>query len=101
MEELTKHVPGTLGALSAVLLMRENWKRGLLMVAPAIAMAFYGAPWLSAKTDMPEGLAGYLLGLFGMAAAAKVLDTWEKFDLGGLLSRWLAKILGLPNGGSQ
>lgn len=37
-------------------------------------VSLYTAPWLATKTDMPEGLTGFLMGLFGMAICAK---GWE------------------------
>jgi hypothetical protein len=94
--EASKVVPGMLGAISAVVLMRENLIRGIAMVAPAAAMSWYGSDFLATKVGMPVGLAGYLLGMFGMAGAAKLLETWEKFDLGGILGSFVRKVLGLP-----
>jgi hypothetical protein len=94
--DAAKAVPGTLGAVSAVLLLRENWKRGLVMVIPSMSLAWYGGAYMASHVGMPESLSGYLLGMGGMAFIAKVMETWERFDLGGLLGKWLAKVLGLP-----
>jgi hypothetical protein len=36
--------------------------------------SFYATPWLAAKTGLPEGLSGFLIGLFGMAICSKAWD---------------------------
>lgn len=94
--EAHKAVPGVLGAISAVLMMRENWRRGVAMVLPSAALSWYGGAFLSEQVGMPEGLAGFLLGLAGMAFIVKVIETWDRFDLGSILGSALRKVLGLP-----
>lgn len=91
-----KAVPGVLGAISAVLMMRENWKRGMALVLPSSALSWYGGKFLADTVGMPEGLAGFLLGLAGMAFIVKVIETWERFDLGSILGSALRRLLGLP-----
>lgn len=95
--EVAKAVPGVLGSLSAVLLMRADWKTSAAIVLPGSALAYYGGAWVGGMVGMPDTLAGYLVGLGGMAFMAKVLETWKKFDLGDILGSWLRKLLGLPS----
>jgi hypothetical protein len=94
--EVAKAVPGVLGSISAVLLMRADWKTSAAIVLPGSALAYYGGAWVGNLVGMPETLAGYLVGLGGMAFMAKVIETWNKFDLGDILGSWVRKVLGLP-----
>jgi hypothetical protein len=94
--EVTKAVPGVLGSISAVLLMRAEWKTSAAIVLPGSALAYYGGAWVGNLVGMPETLAGYLVGLGGMAFMAKVIETWQKFDLGAILGDFIRKVLGLP-----
>jgi hypothetical protein len=94
--EVAKAVPGVLGSLSAVLLMRADWKTGAAIVLPGSALAYYGGTWVGNLVGMPDTLAGYLVGLGGMAFMAKVIETWQKFNLGRILNDTLRKWLGLP-----
>lgn len=94
--EVAKAIPGVLGSLTAVVLMRADWKKSAAIVLPGSALAYYGGAWVGALVGMPEGLAGYLVGVGGMAFMAKVIETWQKFDLGSILGDTLRKWLGLP-----
>lgn len=93
--------PGIIGAGAAVLFIKGPWPWRLGMVIPGAVLSYYGAAHLAGVVHMPEGLAGFLLGLFGMAAVAKVFDTWETLQLGSLVQRFLAKRLGLGDGGEK
>lgn len=95
---LARQAAGPLGALSAMLFMKGPWPQRLAMLVPGVALSFYGAAPLAAYLHMPEGLSGFLLGLFGMAAVGKVFDTWESLQLGELLRRRLASLLGVKEG---
>lgn len=94
--EVAKAVPGVLGSLSAVLLMRADWKTSAAIVLPGSALAYYGGAWVGNLVGMPDTLAGYLVGLGGMAFMAKVIETWQRLDLGAILGETLRKWLGLP-----
>jgi hypothetical protein len=87
--------PGVLGSGAAMLFIRGPWSQRLAMVIPGAALSYYAAAHLAQTVHMPEGLAGFLLGLFGMAMVAKVFETWESLQLGPLIQRFLAKRLGL------
>lgn len=94
--DLVKHAAGPAGALSALLFMSGvPWPRRIGMVAAGSLLAYYGTSTVAAFAGLPEGLAGYLLGLFGMAAVAKVFGTWDALDLGAILRKWLHKRFGV------
>lgn len=87
--------PGLIGSGAAILFIRGPWLQRIGMVIPGAALSYYGADWLAEAVRMPLGLAGFLMGLFGMAAVAKVFDTWQTLQLGPMLQRRIAKWLGV------
>lgn len=87
--------PGVLGSGAAMLFLKGPWAQRLAMVVPGAALSYYAASLVAKATNMPEGLAGFLVGLFGMAAVAKLFETWEKLELGDMVRRFLEKWLGL------
>lgn len=95
--DLARHAAGPAGALTAMLFMAgvPIWRRLVLAMAGGVA-AIYGAPVLVSAYPalQPEG-AGYLLGLCGMAIVAKAAATWEALELGSLLRRKLAALMGV------
>jgi hypothetical protein len=98
---IAKHAAGPIGALSALLFMRGPWLQRILSFPVGCAIAFYGGPWLKGAANMPEGLAGFMVGLFGMAAVAKVFDTWENLALGDLIRKKVAQLLGVSDSKEQ
>jgi hypothetical protein len=95
--DIARHAAGPAGSLTAALLFMAGipWPRRIGMVVAGSALAYYGTGVVATFSSLPEGLAGYLLGLFGMAAVAKVFATWDALDLGTLLRKWLAKLFGV------
>jgi hypothetical protein len=93
---LAKHAAGPLGAISAMLVMNDTWPRRIAMFVPSVALSYYGGDWIAEQVGLPASLAGFLVGLLGMAFIAKILDTWDALDLGSLIKRWITKLLGLP-----
>ncbi len=77
--------PGLIGAIGATFFMRDPWAVRLGMVIPGAALSFYGSGWASQHTGMPEGLAGFLLGLLGMILFGRIISTWQALDLNALL----------------
>lgn len=95
---LAKHAAGPLGALSAMFFMKGPWLQRLSMLVPGAALSFYASGPLASYAHMPEGLAGFLLGLFGMAAVGKVFETWETLQFGDLIRKTFARWLGVKEG---
>ena len=93
--EIGKHFAGPLGSLFALLWIHGTWPRKAAMFAGGVALSFYAAPALSEAYSFSEGFAGFLLGLFGMAAVDKVFAIWQTLELGIIFKKWLYKTLGL------
>jgi hypothetical protein len=86
--------PGVLGSITAVRFVGGPLLARLAMVPSGAALSWYAAPWVALKVGTPEGLSGFLVGLFGMVVVGKLFDTWERFDVSGLLQRWLDRWFG-------
>lgn len=95
--EAQKVLPGAIGAISALALLRDQWKLGLVMVLPGVALSYYASEAVAKSLGLPEGLSGFLLGLCGMSVVARLFDTWNKLDLGTLVKAALRKWLGLKD----
>jgi len=94
--EAAKAFPGVVGSLAALLWIKDTWPRKAAMFVAGAAMSRYGAEWVAKLVGMNEGFAGFLLGMFGMAIAAKLFETWQGLELGLILRDWLRKMAGLP-----
>lgn len=95
--DLARHAAGPAGAVTAMLFMRDvPLARRMAMGAAGGVAAYYGAPVLaSVYPVITPGAAGYMLGLCGMAVVAKAAATWEALEIGTLLRRKLAALLGV------
>lgn len=82
--ELQKALPGAIGAFVAFLRPGTIMQRIVAFVGGSAA-SFYGAGHVSSMLGTDQGFAGFLLGLFGMAVAAKVFDRMD--DLFALWSK--------------
>ena len=71
---LTK-LAGVVGACASLAFLKGPWSERVIMAVGGAVVSYYAAPWMAAKTSLPEGLSGFLLGLFGMAVCARVWDT--------------------------
>jgi hypothetical protein len=49
---------------------------------------------MARETGLPEGLCGFLLGLFGMTVVNRLFITLEGLDLGAHVSAWIGKFSG-------
>jgi hypothetical protein len=62
-------------------------------------LSYFGTPWLSERIGLPEGLAGFLLGLFGMAIMSRAWEWVQTTPVGALwqiVLDWLQRRAGAP-----
>lgn len=85
---LTK-LAGVAGAMASLVWIRGPWPERVMMAVGGALVSYYASPWAAARTNMPEGLSGFLLGLFGMAVCAKV---WEVVQSLPIAEVWQALI---------
>lgn len=94
--EAAKALPGVIGSIGALLWIKATWPRRIAMVALGSAASYYGASHVGQWFGMGEGLAGFLVGLFGMSVVDSLFKTWQDLGLSSLAREWLRKVLGLP-----
>ena len=80
---------GVAGAALSLRFVAGTWPERLTMAVGGAVVSYYAAPWVSAKIGLPEGLAGFLLGLFGMALISKI---WEAIQQTPIAEAWTALI---------
>lgn len=76
---------GFAGAFISLKFIQGSWPERIIMALGGSLISYYGSPWASSRTGLPEGLCGFLLGLFGMAICAKV---WELIQQAPVASFW-------------
>jgi hypothetical protein len=88
--EVAHKLGGPFGGLIAMLFLQDPWPRRVAMAAAACPLSWYGAPMLVEWLPlMNEGLAGFLLGLFGMSIVSKIFDAWQGVSLVPTIQAWL------------
>lgn len=63
---------GLVGAITSYRFIPGTKKERVGLVACGAALSWYGSQYVSDKTGLPAGFAGYLTGFFGMSIAAKI-----------------------------
>lgn len=91
LPEALRGLPGALGAIVALRWITGTPMQRMASFIGGVAASRYGADHAAAWMGTSAGLTGFLIGLFGMAVAAKVFEAIAAFDLGGTLSRLLRK----------
>ncbi len=96
-EVLPKLGMGFLGAAVSWMATRSGGLRGISIVLTGMAISYYGSDWLATIVKVPEGIAGFLLGLFSGIFAIKAVGSWDALDLTSIVRQWVRKRLGLPD----
>lgn len=98
-QDLEKLLPGLIGSVGALLWIKGSWPRRIAMVGLGSAASFYGAPHIATMFGMGEGLAGFLVGLFGMSVVDSIFRTWQDLGLTIIVREAIRTRLGLsPKG---
>lgn len=88
-----RDLTGPLGAAAALYWFKGRGWRKLFAFVFGSSLALICSPYLAKWSGMEQGLAGFLLGLFGMAVVSKAYKALDDMDLGVLLNKWLKKRL--------
>lgn len=89
--EIFKAVPGTLGAIVALRWITGTPLQRISSVLGGAGTSYYGGDYVAQVTDAPFGLAAWMLGMFGMALAHKVMEAISAMSLGERVDRLLTK----------
>ena len=90
--DLTPHAPGLFGSLAALLWIKDTWPRRIGYVLTGTAASHYCAPSIAMWTGADLALAGFLVGLFSMAVAAKLFESIEALKPADAINRLLTRL---------
>jgi hypothetical protein len=90
--ELVKAMPGVLGSIVALRWIAGSPLQRIASVLGGTSSSWYAGEHLAGWLGVNIGLSGFLVGLFGMAIAAKVFELLAQIDgvaiLDRILRRW-------------
>lgn len=82
-------LPGAIGSAGALYWIAAPWPQRLTMFGLGATLAYYGADYIAAQFSLPYGLAGFLLGLFGMSIVDAVFKApWTAIAIDILKTRF-------------
>lgn len=91
--EIARGTPGAIGALAAMLWLKDTVVRRLSAVIAGSAASYYGTPFaLLFFATVDSHLMGFLIGLFGMAVASKLLETLEAIPAKVIIDKLVSKM---------
>lgn len=89
---------GVAGALVSMRFLQGTWPQRISTAVCGALISFYAAPYVSTRVGIPEGLSGFLLGLFGMAIASRLWEWVQETPIAGvwqIVIDWLKKRAGV------
>lgn len=89
--EMLKALPGAVGAVVALAWINGTRTQRAVSLIGGIAASYYGASRAASMLGVEQGLAGFLVGLFGMAIAAKLFEAIAALNLARAIDRLLRK----------
>lgn len=79
---------GVAGALVSMRFVAGSITERLVMAAGGAAFSFFASAFVAQKLAIPEGLAGFLLGLFGMSILSRVWDWLQTASIDSFIRGW-------------
>lgn len=89
IDEVAARLAGVAGALVSMRFLQGTRTERISMAASGSVAAYYASPYLAELTGIPEGFMGFLVGVFGMAIAARI---WEAVQAFPIAATWQAVI---------
>lgn len=75
---------GVAGAVVSMRFLQGTFIERAALAAGGAALSYYASPHVSFKTGLPEGLAGFLIGMFGMAVLSKIWEWIQNTPVGAV-----------------
>ena len=97
-DAIAAKLAGVAGALVSMRFVQGTWPARISMAVGGAFFSYFASPYASEKLGMPEGLSGFLLGLFGMAIVSRFwewIQTTPVAEVWALCLAWLKKVLGV------
>jgi hypothetical protein len=76
---------GIAGAVISLNFIKGTWFERVTMALGGSVMSLYISPWIAQRLGLPEGVAGFLVGMLGMAVTAKL---WELIQATPIAEIW-------------
>lgn len=95
VEGVAVKLAGLAGAVVSMRFLQGSLKERAFLAASGMVFSFYASPFMSKISGLPEGLSGFLLGLFGMALVSKAWEVIQTLPLGVLVIDALRKLFRL------
>lgn len=93
-DALAAKLAGVLGAAVSMRYLRGSWTARLSMAVSGSLVAYYASPYLSLMLGIPEGLAGFLTGMFGTAIASRAWEAVQAAPVGALRQAVIERVRG-------
>lgn len=93
-ETVAVKLAGVLGALVSMRFLQGSWLERLSLAIGGAVLSYFASPYVAERLSMPEGLTGFLLGLFGMAIASKAWETLQLFPMSALWQAVIDRVRG-------
>lgn len=100
VDALAAKLAGVAGAIVSMKFLQGTLLQRVFTAFAGALMSYYTTPHISERIGMPEGLTGFLIGLFGMAIASR---GWEWVQTTPVAALWqiLLDWLTRKSGGSK
>lgn len=80
LETWSLRLSGVVGALISMRFVTGTLKQRAVMAIGGAAFSFYATDFVVSKLSLPPGLAGFLLGLFGMSILSRLWEWLQTSD---------------------
>lgn len=77
---------GVIGAFVSMRFLSGSLKERMSSAIAGAVTSYYSAPFVAFRLGMPEGLAGFLIGLFGMAVCSRIWVWVQTTSLADVIS---------------
>ncbi|CAB3742890.1 MULTISPECIES: hypothetical protein [Achromobacter] len=96
-DALAAKFAGVLGAAVSMRYLHGSWTARISMAISGSLGAYYAAPYLSAVLGIPEGLTGFLVGMFGMAVVSRAWEAVQAFPIPDMWQAVIDRVRGRPS----
>lgn len=94
VDEVAAKLAGVAGALVSMRYLQGSLSARLSMAASGSVVAYYASPSVAAWLGIPEGLSGFLIGVFGMAIVHKAWETLQAFPIAPIWQAVIDRVRG-------